>query len=327
MKKIAIILAVSCLSQANANISVRPPANSSAEVQRLQAELEQLRRNQQAGGQPAAANGGAQANPEEMRHLQEEIDRLRAEVVHLKNLAGQAGGPANPGQKTQDFMHHYAQATSQARQQNFNAALEELKENVNVQGAYQLYSFLFDRYVALASKVRTPAEEAELEQIGNNLNLIQTAQGIAEASEQHAREQREIAIQQQLTEDRPSYDRVLANLDERLNNPDGHAFLLHFLKTTPRRIVTATAFAKTDWPVIGSFQKYLSVEELRALRYHLQQNDTLKSIPNTDTGRGLKELLDSISDNIRSNRAAQVPPRYMAQQFQTYMPKMQTVTR
>lgn len=147
MKKIAIILAVSCLSQAHANVSVRPRANSSAEVQRLQAELEQLRRNQQAGGQqaggqPAGANGGAQANPEEVRQLQAEIARLRAEVAHLRNLANQAGGPANPGQRTQDFMHHYAQATPQARQQSFNAALEELKENVNVQGAYQLYSFV-----------------------------------------------------------------------------------------------------------------------------------------------------------------------------------------
>jgi hypothetical protein len=282
------------------------------EVQRLRIEIEELRRLLAEGQQ------GAQ---EEGDRLRSKIERLKLKIARLRSEA-QNGGIVNEiAPVSGRFMENYVNFNNEQKSQEFDPVFIEIRDRQDVDTAYTVYNFLMNRHAELVNKIdQTPEELREAEELLAKIERMGQAPGaFAQAIERHTREQVEREIQKQIVDDEPFFQDVAQDAAARLNNNNNPPMLLLLLLKNPELIVKSNNLKKEHWRALGGYLEYLEVNQLRALRYHLQKGNNRSNIPEGEDGDAIKQFLEATTSRIDANARARPVRVFTRNSFRQYV--------
>ncbi len=304
----------------NVNNNNNVPVANADELERLKQELAEER----------AKNAAAEAARADFLNRIAALQKLLAEYQ-----AGGAPGNVNnnnnipAGAAAQAFMDQYAQADGANREALFDVAFQDMVASGDQGTVVAVLRFILKEMQALAATAGNNPTADQMEQF-NKLQAMQNRIGqsgnLAPGRDQHQRELDAQILRQQRAEDKPAYDNLLANLDASLktnvvdltqnaldrDNAEHRSIpvLVHFLRIKHTNLLSGNgSFSKQDWAQWSPFVKYLTVEQMRAIRYHMKQGNFPGTI---SAGEEIKERIKSFLDTLDERINAAQPPRVMS---------------
>lgn len=291
-----------------------PGSNNNAPAD--QDELERLRQELAA---ERAAKQAAEAKHADMLNRIAALQALLAQY-QAGGAPGNANGGVPAGAAAQAFMDGYANASPADREALFDAAFADMVGTGDQGSVVAMLRFILKEMQTLAAAAGNNPTQDQMDQF-NRLQAMQGRIGnspnLAPGREQHQKELDAEVIRQQRAEDKPAYDNLVGNLDAVLQthlvdfqngvaNRDDAAHraipvLAYFLRINHRSLMSGNGFAAQEWAQLNSFVKYLTVEQMRAIRYHMKQGNFPATIQAPqDVKERVMSFLDTLSEKINT---------------------------
>ncbi len=252
--------------------------------------------------------------------LKEKIRALKLELERLRQGAARDNIINEPAPIAKKFMQDYGNLNSAQRNQEFNPVFIDIRDKQDVDTAYAVYDFLMKRYEQIAQKNnpdQNDIKEAE-DLLGQMAKIGEAPGAFAQAVERHTKEQEAKLIQKQILEDQPFFQNVAQDAAARLNNAQNPPMLLLLLLRNPALIVKSPNLKKEQWRALGGYLEYLSINQLRALRYHLQKDNNRANIPEGEDGDSIKAFLEALTNKININAPPKAIRPFTRNSFRQY---------